>query len=282
MPIHIDWNRISLSEIPHDYRGLLIGFAVALGLAFVARFMRSGWLAGAAGGAGAAAGWYAISGRLWVSPPRSPVDRLTIVAMLALIIVVLCIWLGRNRGALVSLILAAAFTGWWLCGAPRTQADLLQAWPVGLGVGVVVLLYARGLASDALDPLRLGLTGLTMAVSFHLVMLPPTWVQLALVPALGALALFALPVTPALAALPIATDLAAVGSLAVIEYGRLPHLRAGPVDIAAVAPLFALWVAPRLTSRLRFAGRAAATSASVLAAMIAIGAVWIAMRVLRR
>lgn len=218
MPIHIDWNRISLSEIPHDYRGLLIGFAVALGLAFVARFMRSGWLAGAAGGAGAAAGWYAISGRLWVSPPRSPVDRLTIVAMLALIIVVLCIWLGRNRGALVSLILAAAFTGWWLCGAPRTQADLLQSWPVGLGVGVVVLLYARGLASDALDPLRLGLTGLTMAVSFHLVMLPPTWVQLALVPALAALALFALPVTPALAALPIATDLAAVGSLAVIEY----------------------------------------------------------------
>jgi hypothetical protein len=282
MPIHIDWNRVGLSVIPHDYRGLLVGFVIALGLAFTARFMRSGWLAGAAGGAGVAAGWYAISGRLWVSSPRASVDHLTIVAVVAVVIVVLCVLLGRNRGAPVSLILAAAFTGWWLCGTPRNQADLLQAWPVGLGVGVAVLLYARGLASNALDPLRLGLTGLMMAVSFHLVILPPAWFQLALMPALAALALFALPTTPALAALPIATDIAAVGSLAVIEYGRLPHLRAGPVDVAAVAPLLALWVAPRLTGRLRFAGRAATTSASVLAAMIAIGAVWIAMRVLGR
>jgi hypothetical protein len=282
MPIHIDWNRVGLSVVPYDYRGLLIGFAVALGLAFAARFMRSGWLAAAAGGAGVAAGWYAISGRFWVSSPRASVDHLTVVAVVALAIVVPCVWLGRNRGALAGLILAAAFTGWWLCGAPRNQADLLQAWPVGLGVGIAVLLYARGLASDRPDPLRLGLTGLTMAASFHLVMLPPTWVQLALVPALAALALVALPAAPGLAALPIATDIAAVGSLAVIEYGRLPHLRAGPVDIAAAAPLLALWVAPRLTGRFRFAGRAATTSASVLAAMIAIGTVWIAMRVLER
>jgi hypothetical protein len=282
MPIHIDWNRAGLPVIPHEYRGPLIGFAVALALAFAARFMRSGLLAATAGGVGVVAGWYAISGRLWVTSPRPSVDHLPVVAAVALVIVVVCGWLGRNRGVLVSLILVAAFTGWWLCGAPRSRPDLLQAWPIGLGIAVAVALYARGLASDALDPLRLALTGLAMAAAFHLVMLPPIWVQLVQVPALASLALFALPATPGLAALPIATGIAAIGSLAVIEYGRLPHLRVGPVDIAAVAPLLGLWLAPHLTSRLRFAGRAARASAGVLAALVATGAVWIAIRTLGR
>jgi hypothetical protein len=282
MPIQIDWDRAGVPVIAHDYRGPLIGFATALGLALAARFMRSGLLAAAAGGVGAAAGWYAISGRLWVTSSRPSVDHLPVVAAVALVIIVLCVWLGRNRGALVSLILAAAFTGWWLCGAPRNRPDLLQAWPIGLGVAAAVALYARGLATDALDPLRLALTGLTMAASFHIVMLPPIWTQLALVPALASLALFALPATPGLVALPVAADIAAVGSLAVIEYGRLPHLRAGPVDIAAVAPLLGLWLTPHLTSRLHLAGRAARASASVLAALVATGAVWIAIRILGR
>ncbi len=280
MPIHIDWDRADLPAVWHDFRGPLIGLAVALGLAFAGRFMRSGLLAAAAGGAGVVAGWYAISGRLWATSPRLSVDHLTLVAAVVLVIGLLSAWLGRNRGALLGLLLAAAFTGWWLCGAPRRQPDLLQAWPIGLGVAVAVLLYARGLATDALDPLRLALTGLTMAASFHVVALPPIWMLLALVPALASLALFALPAMPGLVALPIAADIAAVGSLAVIAFGRLPHLRVGPVDIAAVAPLLALWLAPYLASRLRFAGRAAAASASVLAALVATGIAWIALRTL--
>ncbi len=281
MPIHIDWDRVGLPAISHDFRAPLIGFAVALGLAFARRFTRSGLLAAAAGGAGVVAGWYAISGRLLVTSPRSSVDRLTLVAAVALFIGLLCTWLGRNRGARLGLGLAAAFTGWWLCGAPRTQQDLLQTWPIGLGAGVAVLLYVRSL-TDALDPLRLVLTALTMAASFHVVMLPPIWIQLALVPALAALALFALPAMPGLVALPIAADIAAVGSLVVIDFGRLAHLRVGPVDVAAAAPLFALWLAPHLTSRLRFAGRAASASASVLTALLATGAAWIASRTLGR
>jgi hypothetical protein len=281
MPIHIDWDRVGLATIPHDFRGPLIGFAVALALAFVARFMRSGLLATTAGGAGVVAGWYAITGRVWATSPRPLVDHLPLVAAAALIIGVLCAWLGRSRGALLGLILTAAFTGWWLAGGPRNRPELVQAWPIGLGVGIAVALYARSLI-DAPDPLRLALTGLTMAAAFHVVMLPPLWTQLALVPALASLALFALPTVPGLAALPIAADIAAVGSLAVIAFGRLPHLRVGAVDMAAVAPLLALWLAPHLTGRLRFAGRAAIVSASVLAALIAMGAAWIAMRALGR
>jgi hypothetical protein len=282
MPIHIDWDRAGVPAVPHDFRGPLIGFAVALALAFAARFMRSGLLSAAACGAGVVAGWYAITGRLWVTLPHPSVDHLPLVAAAALGIGVLCAWLGRNRGALPGLILTAAFTAWWLAGAPRNRPDLVQVWPVGLGVGIAVALYARSLATEAPDPLRLALTGLTMAAAFHIVMLPSIWTQLALMPALASLALFALPAVPGLAALPIAADIAAVGSLAVIEFGRLPHLRVGPVDIAAIAPLLALWLAPHLTSRLRFAGRAATTGGSVLAALIATGTAWIAMRALGR
>ena len=159
---------------------------------------------------------------------------------------------------------------------------MLRAWPVGLGAGAAVLLYARSLTTDAVDPLRLALTGLTMAASFHVAMLPSVWVQLALVPAVASLALFALRPAPGLVALPIAVDIAAAGGLAVVSFGRLPHLRVGPVDVAVVAPLFALWLAPHLASRIGFAGRAAATSARVLAALIATGGVWLAVRVLAR
>ena len=282
MPIHIDWDRVDLAAVPHDLRGPLIGFVAALALAVAARVMRSGLLGAAAGGAGVVAGWYAIGGRLWVTYARPSVDHLAFAAAVALAIAILCEWLGRNRGALFALLLTAVFIGWWLCGAPRNQPELLQAWPIGLGVAIAVVLFARSLATDAPDPLRLALTGLTMAAAFHVVMLPAIWTQLGLVPALAALALFALPAVPALAALPIAADIATVGSLAVIDFGRLPHLRVGAVDVAVVAPLLALWLTPRLTGRLQFAGRAATATAGVLAALVATGVVWIAMRFLGR
>jgi hypothetical protein len=282
MPIHIDWDRVGVAAVPHDLRGPLIGFVVALALAVAARFMRSGLLGAAAGGAGVVAGWYAIGGRLWVTYARPSVDHLAFAAAVVLAIAILCAWLGRNPGALFALLLTAVFIGWWLCGAPRNQPDLLQAWPIGLGVAVAVALYVRSLATDAPDPLRLALTGLTMAASFYIVTLPAIWTQLALVPALGSLALFALPAISGLAALPIAADIATVGSLAVIDFGRLPHLRVGAVDVAAAAPLLALWLTPRLTGRLQFAGRAATATAGVLAALAATGVVWIAMRALGR
>jgi hypothetical protein len=282
MPIDIAWIRAGLPAAWHEFRGPLIGLAAALGLGLVGRFTRYGMVAAAAGGAGVIAGWYAINGRLWVTSSRPSVDHLTLIAAVVLAIGLLSMRLGRNRGAIVGPLLAAVFTGWWLCGAPRNQPDLLRTWPVGLGVGVAVLLYARSLAADVPDPQRLTLTGLTMAASFHIAMLPPPWVQLALVPAVASLALFALPAMPGAVALPIAADIAAVGGLAVIDFGRLPHLRIGSADVAAAAPLFALWLAPHLASRLGFAGRFATTSARVLAALIAMGGVWLAVRTLAR
>ncbi len=184
-------------------------------------------MAAAAGGAGVIAGWYAISGRLWVTPPHLSVDDLTPLAAAMLLIGLLCARLGPGRGASVGMLLAAAFAGWWLSGAPMHLAGLRADWPIALGVAVAVLLFARALAASMLEPLRLALAGLTMAASLHVVAAPPVWALLALVPALAALAMLALPAMPGPVALPVAADIAAVGSLAVIAIGRFTRLRGG-------------------------------------------------------
>ena len=152
-------------------------------------------------------------------------DELTGLAAVALLIGLLCAWLGPGRLAWIGMLLAALAAGWLLSGAPRHPAALRASWPIGLGVAVAVLLFARALAGRALDPLRLALAGLTLAAALHVAGAPPIWTQLALVPGLAALAMFALPPMPGLAALPVAVDVAALGCLAVISLGR--HAPAG-------------------------------------------------------
>ena len=282
MPIHVDWDRLALPTLWHQYHGPLIALAVALGLALASRLTRSGWLAAGAGGAGVVAGWFALGGRVWVTYARPSVDHLALPAAVALLIGLRAERLGRNRGPLTALLLTAAIIGWWLCGAPRSQAELLPVWPIGLGAALAVVLFGRALAGDASEPARLALAGLAMAVSFHVVELPPIWMQLALVPALAALAMLALPMPPGLAALPIAADIGTVAALAVIDFGRLSRLRVGAVEVAAAAPLLVVWLTPQLAGRLGLAGRIATVGAGVLAAAAAAGVSWIALRTLGR
>jgi hypothetical protein len=255
--------------------GLLIGFAVALGLALAGRFLRVPLLAAAAGGTGVVAGWYAIIGRLWTVSPQPSADELTALAAIALLIGLLCIWLGPRGQAWIGVLLAALATGWFLSGAPRHQAALRASWPVGLGVTVVTLLFGRALTVGALEPMRLALAALTLAVALHVAGAPQLWMQLAMVPGLAALAMFALPPMPGLAALPVAIDVAAVGCLASIILGRLPRLGFAPVDAAVLSPLLALWLQPRTVERLRRVGHAAPLAGCLLAGAIAVGCVWL-------
>jgi hypothetical protein len=282
MPILTDWHSADLSAVWHDFLGPLIALAVALVLTIAGRFLRSGLLVAAAAGAGVVAGWFAIGGRPWSMAPHGSLNRLTLIATVALVVGLLQAQLARNRGMQLGRWLVAAFTGWWLGGAPSNLPELLQNWPVCLGISMAVLLAAHSLATDAASPLRLVLTGLIMAVSFHVATLRPIWSQMALVPAAASLAPLAAPRLPEPVALPIAVSIVAVGCMAVIAFGGLPHLRVTPVDVAAMAPLFALWLTPRLASQLGVAARSAAASASALAALIAIGSVWIAVRTLGR
>jgi hypothetical protein len=273
MPIHpAQWQ-----QFPH---APLIAFAVALGFALAGRFLRFGLLAAAAGGAGVLAGWYAVTGRLWAVSP--PVDALTGLAAIALLIGLLCTWLVPDRQAWIGMLLAALAAGWMLSGAPRRSAALRADWPTGLGVALAVLAIAWVLAGQALDRLRLALAGLTLAAALHVAGTPPIWTQLALVPGLAALAMFALPPTPGLAALAVAVDVAVLGCLGVINLGRMPRLGFAPADAAALSPLLAVWLQPRTAERLHRLGRGAPLFGCLLAGVIAIGCVWLARQALNR
>jgi hypothetical protein len=264
------------------FHGPLIAFAVALGLAALGRFLRIGVLVAAAGGAGVVAGWYSITGRFWVFPPPVSVDGLTELAAVALLIGLLCAWRGQERLAVAAVPLAALLVGWFITGAPRNLAVLRADWPTALGGVLATIVFARALTGRALDPTRLALAALTLAAALHLAGPPSIWVQMALVPGLAALAMFALPAAPGLAALPVAVDVAALACLSVIALGRLPRLGFAPVDAAALSPLLALWLMPRAVERLGRAGRAAPLAGSLLAGAIAVGCVWVMRALLHR
>jgi hypothetical protein len=87
---------------------------------------------------------------------------------------------------------------------------------------------------------------------------------------------------PGIGVLPVALDIVAIGSMAVLTLGRAPRLAFGVVDLAVLSPLLALWLAPHTAARVRFGGRAAPLVASVVAGAIAVGVVWGGRRLLGR
>ncbi len=260
----------------------LIAFAVTLALVLLARFLRVGLLATAAGGLGLAAGWYYLTGRLWpVQAPHS-INQLGALAVVTLLIALVCDWLGSGRGTWISVIVAAVATAWLLSGAPRDLATLREEWPIGLAAAISVFVLARMLADGTPDVPRLALAGLTLAAALHVAGTSPAWTQLTLVPGVAALALFALPSMNGSAALPIATGIAALGCLAAIDLGRMTRLGFGPVDAAALSPLLAIMLQPNAAARCQRLGRAAAPAGCVLAGAIAVGCVWLARQALVR
>jgi hypothetical protein len=282
MPVHITWSGVGLFHPWHPFRGPLIGFATALALALLGRILRIQLLAVAASGVGVIAGWYAITGALWVMPPPVTVDVLPGIAAAALIIGLAAVRLGPASGATAALLFAALLAGWWLSGAPRHLATMHASWPIALGVAVATILFIRALATGESQPLRLVLAGLTMAASLHVVGGASEWVQFALVPGVAALAMLVSPPMPGIGVLPVALDIVAVGSAAVLTLGRAPRFAFGVVDLAVLSPLLALWLAPHTAARVRFAGRAAPLVASVVAGAIAVGVVWGGHRLLGR
>jgi hypothetical protein len=282
MPEHLTWIGGTLFHQWHPFRGPLIGIATALVLALLGRILRIQLLAVAAGGAGVVAGWYAITGALWVMPPPVTMDVLTGIAAAALIVGLVAVRLGPASGTTAGLLAAGVLAGWWLSGAPRHPAAVHAGWPIALGVGVATVLFIRVVATGESQPLRLALAGLTMAASLHVVGVQSDWVQLALVPGVAALAMLVSPPMPGIGVLPVALDIVAVGSMAVLTLGRAPRLGFGVVDLAVLSPLLALWLSPHVAARVRFAGRAAPLVASVLAGAIAVAIVWGGRRLLGR
>lgn len=258
------------------FHGPLIAFAVAMSLIAGGRFLRLGLLTAAAGGAGVIAGWFAITCQPWTTLPRASMDDLTALAAIAVLIAVHCAWMGSGRHEWIGMLIAAVACAWMLSGAPRSLVALRSSWPIALGVAAAILLSIRALAAGGPDPLRLSLSGLTLAAAMCVAGNPPIWTQLALVPGVAALAMFALPQTPTAAALPIAVDVAAAGSLAALSTGRLPRLGFALADAAVLSPLLAIWLQPRTVERMHTMGPMAPLAGSLLAGAIAVGCVWLA------
>jgi hypothetical protein len=278
MLTHTVFGRREFLAYGQEFHGPLIALGVSLLLALLGRWRKAGFLATASGGAGVMAGWYALSSLPLVFAPRLMSDRLPLLAAGSLTIALGAARLAPNRGSWPPLLLTALACGWWLAGAPESHARILAVWPIGLGVAVAVIAVgwlSAGLASDALRP---ALAAFTLAASLHVVGASWPWTMMALVPACASLAMVVAPGLPSLALLPLAADTAAVGCAADLSVGRLARGEFRALDIAVLSPLLALLLAPKLTDRLRAAGRLGPLVAMLIAGSIAVGVSWGALR----
>jgi len=264
----------------HAWRGSLLALAVSLGLVMAGRFLRVRMLEQGAAGAGVVAGWLAVTGRFWTAGGFS-VGRLAGLAAGALALGLLCVWIGPGRRASAVVLLAALCVGWLFIGEPHHLVWGETRWPIGAGVALGVVLFARAIANNAAGPVAPVMAGFTLAAGLYFAATPFEWTQLALVIGFASVAMLVPQATPGLVALPLAIDSACLASLAVITLGRLPRLAVSSVDIAALLPLVALWLQPRLTERLRVARGAAPLAGGLLAGAVAAGCVWLAHQVLR-
>jgi hypothetical protein len=187
----------------------------------------------------------ALLGFAWVmggfsASPRQVPERLPMLALGALLLAVPLAWRpgGWVGGALV--LLAGAATGWWMAGAPMTEADLRRVIPVLLLLGLLVALLHR----EAAGPWRAQAAALALLAGLWAAGAAGPWVLLALV-LLGAtlpLALAAGPL-PEAGRLPLMMLLVALLASPILTRGA-------PADwMAALAPLAVLLLAPRLAGR---------------------------------
>jgi hypothetical protein len=216
-----------VSLMDHPAGAPLLALCVAL---LWAVMLRRGRWAALALPLGALLGFAWVMGGFSASPRQLP-ERLPLLALGALLLAVpLAVGLrGWAAGALV--LLGGAATGWWMAGAPLTEADLRRVIPVLVLLGLTVPLLHRAAAA----PWRATVAAVAMAAGLWLAGTPGPWLLLALVLLGAGLPLFFLGQSlPAAALLPFVMLMAAV-----LAGGLL--MRGAPADwMAALAPLGAL------------------------------------------
>jgi hypothetical protein len=278
MLTHSVFGRGEFLAYGQEFHGPLIALGVALALAVAGRLLKAGLLAAASGGAGVVAGWYVLSSMPFTWAPRLLPDRLSPLAVGALVLALTAARFALSRGPWPPLLLTTLGCGWWLSGGPLTHAALLADWPVAAAVALAIFALGWLCTGPVADPLRPALAAFTLAAALHVVGASWSWTVMALVPACASLAMLAAPRMPALVLLPLAADTAAVGSATDLAVGRLARGEIRAVDVAVLSPLLALWLAPMLVGRLRLAGRAGPVLSAVLAGAIAVGVAWGTLR----
>lgn len=258
----------------NEFRGPLIALAVCLLLALLGRATKSASICAATGAAGLLAGWYGMSNTPFTLTPRLPVDRLTPLAIVLLLLTWASARFAARRGLWPPLLIAALLAAWWLGGAPRARIEALAAWQTMAAIAAAVLATGWSMGGKLADPLRPATASLVLAGALWCVAAPWMWVLLALVPAAASLPMLAAPKIITLVLLAPATGLAATCALAELALGRLPRGGFKAIDLAVLSPFIALLLMTALSGRLKFAGRFSGLLTAVLAGGIAVGAVW--------
>jgi hypothetical protein len=228
----------SMSEVAAPLAALLL----ALVWAGLFRWRKRPATAGLGLALGALLGVTLLLGPVYPSP-RQLAERLPLLALAGLLLA-LPLASGRRGGVLVGLaLLAAGFTGWWMAGAPLTEADLRRAAPAGLALLLLVPLVQL----EAAPPWRGVLAAVALLAGLLASDIPGPWVMLAMT-------LLAAALGQQLAGGGLAGDAARLPFamlLAALLAGPL-LARGAPADwAAALAPLAPLLLGARLTARLK-------------------------------
>lgn len=241
--------------------GVVLAAAWLLG-----RLMRAFRLQEAAGGLALGVGWTLALGGLALVP-HTPAERLPLLAVAALAIG-LAAEFSRPVAALGGGVLAVA-GGWWLAGAPRSDAAAGLVLPAMALLALAVLLALRLLRAPR-NPWSALAGALALWGALAVVPTPPLWTGLALVAAVAAVGQPWMRREAAAVRLPMAVALAGLAGLAVLALGRFGRGGVSRVDLAVLAPVLAIWGAQRLLMRLPWAGGlAAALAAAALAVLVA-------------
>jgi hypothetical protein len=264
----IDWAsaRGALVALWEGFHAPIVAALATLCLILAGRLLRAGFLEAAAGGAGVAAGWYDAA--------RSLPDRMALPAVAGLGVALAASAVAPAKARVPALLIIAVIWGWWLGGQPHEEAAVLAHAARLAGVAAAVGLAAYVLTTAG----RAAIAAAALALSLHLVLGagnhgPGLWTSAALVVMAVAVVLAAGP-GGTFVVLPVAADLGAIDAAAVLATGRLARGGFGAVEAAALAPLLALWLEPRLLARLRPAGHMGAPLAAVLAVGLAGALAW--------
>ncbi len=261
-------------------RAPIVAAVVALAAWLLGRLLGSTRLQAAAGGLALCAGWGVALGL--AIAPHMPAERLPMLAAVALAAGLAVDLSGRAAG-LAGFVLALAL-GWWLAGAPRSDAAAGLVLPEMACLALAVLLALRVLRAPR-SRWSCAAAALALWGALAVARVPGVWTGLALVLLVAGLGSVGAPRgtaagrlpaparLPMTVRLPMAAGLAGLAGLVVLALGRLGRGGVSRVDLAALAPLLAIWATPRLAARLPwFGGAGGALAAAALAVAVAWGA----------
>ena len=255
-------------------RAPIVAAGVALAVWLAGRLLRSARLETAASGLALGAGWAVALGGVAVAP-HAPAERLPLLAVAALAAGVAVDVSGRRWvAALAGLVLPVA-AGWWLAGAPRSDPQAAAVLPVMACLTLAMLLAMRLLRAPP-GPWSVGTAALALWGALAAAGAPPLWGVLALVPLAASLGQVGAPREAAAVRLPMAAGLVGMAAMASAALGRLGRGGLSRIELAALAPLLAIWVFPWLGARLlaRLPGGEGGLAAAVASALPAVGLVW--------